>query len=332
MRRLFSCLLLVSLLAAVAAAGPDNPTQGSQPPTSPPDSATASGAGEASTTISPELTVAAPRSEQTLPPLKPDEFVNCSAMTRSSSAEGGLDLIGMATCEHQLAGEKRVVIEACVNPTGTTPPARAIQACTELLDRNIFERYERFAVYLNRAHAYVAEGDKQRAIDDYNEAAKVSPRNANVFYDRAVFYASQSDDEQALRDFATAIGLNSKFVPALRQRAKLYQTRGNFSGALADYSEAIRLQPKTAALWSERGYVCLRQHDNDAAVKDEAQAIKLDPKLAVAYFFRGAAFGGLGDSGNAVSDLKAAVDLDPSLGRYVTTRDKTASITLPPPP
>jgi Tfp pilus assembly protein PilF len=319
----------VLLLAAMAAgAQADNSAQGGQPPVSPP----ADSAPPTSTTISPDITVAAPRSEQTLPPLKPDEFINCSAMNRSASAEGGVDLIGMATCEHQLVGERRVVIEACVNPKGDTPLPRVIQACTELLDRNIFERYERFAVFLNRAHAYLAEGDTPHALDDYNEAVTVSPHNAQVFYDRGVFYAAQSDDDAALRDFATALGFNAKLVPALRQRAKIYLTRGNLSGALADYSEAIRWQPKTAALWSGRGYVCLRQHDNDGAVKDEAQAIKLDPTLAVAYFFRGAAFGGLHDSGNAVSDLKSAVSIDPSLARYVITKDKTASLTLPPPP
>jgi Flp pilus assembly protein TadD len=76
--------------------------------------------------------------------------------------------------------------------------------------------------------------------------------------------------------------------------------------------------------------VCLRQHDYPGAVRDEAHAIQLDPKLARAYFLRGAAFGSLGDSRNAVSDLVTAVRLDPSLDRYVTSRGKTASLTLPP--
>jgi tetratricopeptide (TPR) repeat protein len=90
------------------------------------------------------------------------------------------------------------------------------------------------------------------------------------------------------------------------------------------------LQQKSATLWSERGYVRLRQRDNERAMQDEAHAIELDPKLARAYFYRGAAFGGLGDSAKAVSDLQKAVDLDPSLDRYVTSRGKTASLTLPP--
>ena len=34
--------------------------------------------------------------------------------------------------------------EACANRSGNTALPRVIQACTELLDRNIFERYLRF--------------------------------------------------------------------------------------------------------------------------------------------------------------------------------------------
>ena len=90
------------------------------------------------------------------------------------------------------------------------------------------------------------------------------------------------------------------------------------------------MQPKTAALWSERGYVYLRQRDYESADKDETEAIRLDPKLARAYFLRGAAFGDLGKSSNAVSDIVTAVSLDPSLDQYVSTKDKTASIALPP--
>ncbi|HEX4268441.1 MAG TPA: hypothetical protein VHY36_11175, partial [Steroidobacteraceae bacterium] len=64
--------------------------------------------------------------------------------------------------------------------------------------------------------------------------------------------------------------------------------------------------------------------------------IGLDANLARAYFFRGAAFGELKDSDNAGSDVNAALRLDPSLDSYLTTkvtsRGKSVSITLPPPP
>jgi Tfp pilus assembly protein PilF len=336
MRRLSWCQLSILLLAGVtAAAQSDNSNQSRQSPdNSPAGSAIspgASGTPGTSTTTKPSITVTAPRHEQPLPALPPDEFVDCMDRSpRASPISGAIDPIQMVICDAQQQTERHIVLEACVNPKGDTAPSRVIQACTELLDRKILEGRSRFPLFANRARAYFAENDKQHALDDYNEAIKLAPRNARVYYGRGVFYALQSDDDAALRDFDTAISMDSKPVLALRQRAKIYQARGDFGSALADYSRAIRLQPKTAVLWSERGYVCLRQQDYESATKDEGQAIQLDPTLARAYFLRGAAFGDLGDSRSAVSDLAKAVDLDPSLDHYITTKGKSASIALPP--
>ncbi len=330
-------VLLLLLVARAAGAQVPGPTQSSQPPGTPSGaSATPANAGEtppAPTTSREQVIVTAPPPpNQGLPVLRPDEFSSCMAPAGMDLENGQAAEFYEQTviCEQQLNYEKHVVVEACINRDGKTALPRVIQACTESLDRRIFEGNARFFLFGNRAAAYLAQGDKQHALDDFNEAVRLAPRTAGVYYNRSVFYTVQSDDDAALKDLDTAIGIDSRFVPALRQRAKIRQARANFSGALADYSEAIRLQPKSAALWSERGYVSLRQKDNEGAVRDEAQAIQLDPKLARAYYLRGVAFGYLGNSANAVSDLQTAVNLDPSLAHYVTIKGKTVSLGLPP--
>lgn len=327
-------LTAASLLAATAAEAQDvSPTRSSQTPGNAPQQGTAPPDGSQ---ISPGVTVTGkPLHDQELPKLPPDEFTKCvqqtgfhdGYMTGSQQTDFMTDL---AICERHLDWEKRVVIDACINRDGKAAAPRVIQACSELLDNNIIHGGARSYIFVNRAQVYFGQGDKQRALEDYDQAVKAAPHNADLYYNRGVFYVAQSDDDAALRDFNSAIGINAKHVPALRQRAKIYQARGNFSGALADYSEAIRLEPKTAALWSERGYVLLRQHDYGSAVKDETHAIQADPKLARAYFWRGVAFGGLDDRQSAVNDLKTAVSLDPSLDRFVISSGKVAQITLPP--
>lgn len=274
-----------------------------------------------------QVTVTAPH-EQSLPELPPDAFRKCMGMMSPET----IDYTQAVICQAQLSQERHVVVEACMNEKGDTAPRRIIQACTESLDQDIFEGKTRFFLFASRAAGYFAAGDKQHALDDYNEAIKLAPRNAYVYYNRGVFYSAQSDNDAALQDFDTAIGINPKLVPALRQRAKIHLARGNFTDAREDYSKAIAVEPKTAALWSERGNVSLHEKAYDAAVKDEAEAIRLDPKLAKAYFLRGAAaaFGKLGDGRSASEDIKTAVDLDPSLARYVTINERTVSLSLPP--
>ena len=335
MRRLFSWQLSALLFVAMAAGALDNSNQSSQSPSNPPeDGATPPGATAVTTTpatSTPSITVTgkAPSTGPPLPKLAPDKFIDCYA-THSTAGPGVLDWVGMETCEAELARDTRIVIDKCVNRDGKSTPPMAVQACTELLDRKLLQNNERFYLFVNRAAAYFAQGDKQHALDDYNEAVRLAPHNAKPYYYRGIFYAAQTDGDAALRDFDTVLSIDPKLVLALRQRAIVYLTRKNLSGAFADFSEAVRLQPKTAALWSERGYVSLLLSDYASAVKDEAEAIRLDPKLARAYFLRGAAFGDLGNSTNAYSDIVTAVGLDPSLDRYISSKGKTASIALPP--
>jgi Flp pilus assembly protein TadD len=328
-------LPVVLLLAGVAtAAQVPSTNQSAQPPGS-------------SATLKQGVTITghAPHTGQPLPKLPPDEFTNCTRQRMGladpaggADREGGPDMSQMAQmstttwlCETKLKREMQVVIDACLNRSGTTPAPRIIQACTESLDHNLLQSDLRFFLVASRAEAYFAYGDWQHALDDYTAAIKWAPHNTELYYDRGVVFASQSEDDAALRDFDAAMGAGSKvLVPALRQRAKIYAARGNLSGALADYSKAINLQPKTASLWSDRGYVALNQHDYNEAVKDEAEAIQLDPKLARAYYLRGVASGDLGDRANAVDDLRTAVGLDASLARYMIIQGKNVTLSLPP--
>jgi Tfp pilus assembly protein PilF len=334
MRRSFLLQLSALLLAGIAVAGhADNSAQSDQPPSRPPaDNAKA----PPPTSANPEVTVTGkvPHAERALPALPPDEFTNCMSQngltTQQQNGVVAIDPRIVIICSAKLDWERHMVIDKCINSDGKSTPPMVIQACTESLDHKILQGPYRFYVFVNRAEAYFALGEKERALADYNSAIELAPENAKLYYNRALFYAAQADSETALRDLNAALSINPKFVAALQRRAKLYLIQDDFSAALADYSEAVHLQPRTAALWSERGYVYLRQREYDSAVKDEAEAIRLDPKLARAYFLRGAAFGDLGNSSNAVSDLVRAVGLDPSLDQYVSTNGKTASIALPP--
>lgn len=335
MRRIFllavSALLLAGLAPGVQA---NNSGQNDQSPVS---SATKDAqAPTPPAETNPEVTVTgkAPHTEPPLPTLPPDEFTNCMQQSGVGTIhQGGVEVIdsrSLVLCSAKLNWERHTVIDKCINSDGKSTPPMVIQACTESLDHKILQGSYRFYVFVNRAEAYFAQGDKERALADYNSAIELAPANAKLYYNRALFYLAQADGEAVLRDLNTALNIDPKFVAALKQRAKVFLAQDKLSDALADYSEAIRVQPKTAALWSERGYVYIRQRDYDNAVKDEAEAIRLDPKLARAYFLRGAAFGDLGNSANAVSDIVTAVGLDPSLDHYVSTKGKTASIALPP--
>jgi tetratricopeptide (TPR) repeat protein len=334
-------LLLAAGTAATAQVPNSNQNnqnnQNAQPPGGPPAANTTS-TPTSELPTAPAVTISGQKANTgpPLPKLPPDQFANCTRRRMGlANPESSVDLNDLGTttwlCETQLNYEEQVVIDACLDRDGKTPPPRIIQACTEALDHKLLDSDQNYFLIASRADAYFIYGDRQHALDDYTAAIKLVPHNALLYYDRGVVFVSQRNDEAALQDFATAMSIDSKLaVPALLHRAKIHAARGDFTGAVAEFSQAISLQPKTAELWSDRGYVALGQRDYHGAVKDEAQAIELDPKLARAYYLRGVAFGDLGNRASAVDDLRTAVTLDASLAHYVLIQGKNVTLTLPP--
>lgn len=83
-----------------------------------------------------DVTISTQHFDPTLPDIPPDKFTDCTKKGPGGGS-GSFDLIQSAICQHELNGEKRIVINACLNRDGKATPSRAIQACTELLDRQI---------------------------------------------------------------------------------------------------------------------------------------------------------------------------------------------------
>lgn len=324
--RKFTSLKLLALLLVTTNAGAQagNPDASADTPARPPATATTPDPIKSGLTV----TGVKPTPEPPLPKIPPDQFSTCSGT--SVGAVGGWDINYSTMCQIQLAMEERVVIDKCTNRDGKADAAVALQACNELLDRDMLHGHDRAYLYVNRARAYWAGGDKAHALEDYNRAVELAPRSGQPYYYRGVFHATQAEWGAALHDLDTALNLDPRLVAALLERAKIHEAQKEFGPALADFSAAIELKPAMADAWSGRGYLYLLQQDFDAAIRDEARAIELDRKLALAWYLRAAAYGNLGDAGHAVDDVKMAVDLDPSLARYILTKGKTATLTLPP--
>jgi tetratricopeptide (TPR) repeat protein len=87
--------------------------------------------------------------------------------------------------------------------------------------------------YLERGRDYVAKGDYDRAIEQYNEALKLDPNYAVAYYSRGVAYYSRGSAHLNNNDYDRA--------------------NKDYDRAIADYDEAIKLDPKYAAAYSSRG-------------------------------------------------------------------------------
>ncbi len=85
--------------------------------------------------------------------------------------------------------------------------------------------------------------DYDRAITDYNEAIRLSPR-ANFYTNRGDAYQFKKEYDHAIADYNEALKLDPKFNLAYNNRGAAYKSKGDLDRAIADYEQAVRLNPR----------------------------------------------------------------------------------------
>jgi tetratricopeptide (TPR) repeat protein len=91
-------------------------------------------------------------------------------------------------------------------------PERVIPACSSIIPDETETPQSRADAYVFRAGAYLAQSNVDRAIADYSEAIKLSPRNVIAYLSRAVARFHKGDRDQAILDYAIAEKLNAAAV------------------------------------------------------------------------------------------------------------------------
>ena len=188
---------------------------------------------------------------------------------------------------------------------------RRIAGCTRILQDQGETVRNRVGAFINRAIAYKAKGDLERAITDYNEAIRLDPKYADAYYNRAIAYKAKGDLDRAIADYNEAIRLNPNDALAYNNRGIAYRAKGELDRAIADYDEAIRLDPRDALAYNNRGIAYQAKGDFGRAIADYDEAIRREPKDALARYNRGIAYKALGDLDRAIADYGDAVRLNP---------------------
>src|SRR6516165_7971774 len=73
-----------------------------------------------------------------------------------------------------------------------------------------------------RGDEYRRKGDYDRALADHDEALRIAPNYAGVYFDRAFTWKSKGDIDRAIADFGEAIRIDPKYTDAYFQRARIW--------------------------------------------------------------------------------------------------------------
>jgi tetratricopeptide (TPR) repeat protein len=203
-------------------------------------------------------------------------------------------------------------IELC-NGSGPTSLAPRITGCTALIASGEGTTIAMAIAHNNRGNAYAAQGDNDRAIEDFDQSIKLDPAYAKPFNNRGVAYLRKGEYDLAIKDLDQAIGLNPNYGGAFANRAQAYLKTDNYDRAARDYDAAIRLQPNLEAAWNGRCWTRAILGSLQAALEDCNRALQSGPNDAATYDSRGLIYLKMGQLAAAIDDYSAALRSDPKL-------------------
>lgn len=97
------------------------------------------------------------------------------------------------------------------------------------------------AVYQGRGYAAASNQQFQNAINDYGEAAKLTPQNVRVYEQRAAVEMKIEDYDKALADYSEIIKLKPNEVRYYNYRAYIYEIKNDMQNATAETERALKL-------------------------------------------------------------------------------------------
>jgi tetratricopeptide (TPR) repeat protein len=190
-------------------------------------------------------------------------------------------------------------------------PDLSIAGCTKIIQAANETDVDMSNAFDNRGASYAQKKDYDRAIQDFDQAIRLNPVNAQAFRNRGATYRYKKDNDRAIQDYDQAIRLNSNDADAFRRRGAAYHDKKDYDRAIQDYDQAIRLSPNDALSFRDRCLTFYFKNDNDRAIHDCDQAIRLNPNDTVSLLYRALVYEDKSDYGRAIQDLNEAIRLDP---------------------
>jgi tetratricopeptide (TPR) repeat protein len=124
--------------------------------------------------------------------------------------------------------------------------------------------------------------DFDKAVDSLKKATAMDHKYGDelsaVYQQRGYAAANDQRYGDAINDYEEALKLTPQNAPRIReQRAAVEMKIQDYDKALADYSELIKLKPTEIKYFSYRAYIYELKNDLQNSMADNEQILKLDP-------------------------------------------------------
>ncbi len=140
----------------------------------------------------------------------------------------------------------RLCYEAADSPR--SPTTADIDRCNQAFEEDALSFTDRVATYVNRGIVRLRRNNVEGAIDDFDAAIALNPRQPEAFVNKGAALIRLEDAAGALPLFSVALEHGTR-RPALAHygRAIANEELGNVRAAFQDYQRAVELEPE----WDE---------------------------------------------------------------------------------
>ncbi len=97
---------------------------------------------------------------------------------------------------------------------------------------------------MERGNQWLAKGEWERAIADYDLAIAFDSRMAVAYYHRGLARQGKDGLAGALSDYSRAIELSSRYADACLNRGAIRYGQGQYEAAINDFSRVIEINPR----------------------------------------------------------------------------------------
>jgi tetratricopeptide (TPR) repeat protein len=153
------------------------------------------------------------------------------------------------------------------------PEAFTLLASAAKLDPKNFE------VYLLTGDAYLEQNDGTKAVENYEKAGTLNPKSVLALLRQGQVYNRAKNYSLALDLYKKASLIDSTFAPAYREKAEIYFRAGQYNAAVAQYKRYLELNNNCSARGRYAGFL-YKAKQYAASVEAAKEAKKCDPNNA----------------------------------------------------
>lgn len=178
--------------------------------------------------------------------------------------------------------------------------------------------------YVERGLALYQEGSYEEAIEQYNLAIKRNSNYSTAYNNRAVAYNALGEKEKALADYTKAIEYNpNDDVSLYLNRGILRHDLGEYPKAIADYNMVIALDPHNVNAYYNRAMCYQALGDYGRAIIEFTMTIDISPDNIEAYYLRGNCYAVKAKYIEALSDYHKVKEIDQNYAAVQQNYDNT---------